>query len=47
MPGTLGFDVSYISQTKTLHRTVDPFHYQPQDCFRRSLLEYPIEVFSI
>jgi hypothetical protein len=39
MPGTLGFDVSYIHEIKTPTGGGDSFRYKPQDCFRRVLLE--------
>ena len=39
IPGTLGFDLSYIRGDYYADWQDHPFCYQPQDCFRGILLE--------
>ena len=46
IPGTLGYDLSYIREILTPNGQDHPFCYQPQDCFRGILLEYPVEEFQ-
>ena len=46
IPGTLGFDLQLHPGDRNANRQNHPFCYEPQDCFRRILLEYPDEEFQ-